>query len=1708
MWGVPCRNNLFTGREEQLTELHDKLFYEKTIETKLLKDNLNGIGQSRNSGIKKTEVGGIGGVGKTQLSIEYCHRHFGSKYGFVVMVRAESQASIAQEMRRLALDLGLLGSGKYAKNETEKCDEYDSAEKLEDDIILMRDEEKTGSQKNLESSVAEFHDDEVIEIIKRKLSRCRFRWLLVFDNVEDSSIISKYLPRGQLNDNFASSFSSVDSGFVNQDSMDNRTLSVFGDSDLIRCGSSTTDSRSNKTNANTALNYDCSGGGHVIITSRTSQNKIDNKNGSLGNFGDSTRIDSFDHRVSSSSVLLECFNTAESLKFLDSSLQICGYESSLLANTATTSLPTAVPFSQLASDEAKSLLVLADRMGNLPLALAMASAYLGKCDVTVSEYISRLDKLILYDVSENVDGGGEGDGDGEDGNNTSSGPVGENYTRYDNKSHSTGTSEKQKVKKSKSERNEMLGALDYSVVSSLSISLDRILGESEAAYSVLLPLGFLSPDGITKKLVQLLLEIIYFKTKNSDTLFPEKKYLIENKIEGLTDRKVPNLAILENKTKIKQNHPEEKIGGDGNTEEKSVKILYEKFITNFIEKCGQNSTAKSTIIAISTISVFSLFIPFTKVRSLPLKEKTGIVTLLIFAAFGVGTMVNNATTISIRRSETRQRNDENEEEGLDESQLEIICHDTGHTERNTNSTFKAVQSRDVNNKEAMNITHKNDTEKKINFISEEAILRETDRVWELLKQYSLLSVRGGRNNRMGSIHRLQQTVLRSRVSLMGGSKGVKNRLEECICAIHLMWRFDIKDFNTWEDCGSILNHIQSMIEHVRKYSVRAQIARRFSVILTEAALYSTEVLSRFDIAQFLLESAIAVQRKVPEYSSGVREGMEECVGRGKVEERGVLDGYNGKSDDVTDVLRMQILFLREKAAATHLLGKVFRIRGDFSKAEKNLQIALKIRKLTQSRKICDTLHELGVLESRQHEHSTAYIYLTDSLVLKQAYKNELKKMDSQAEKRRIYNMKNLENRNPYDNNNNNDSDISRNNNDNYDNNNISDNSNNNVEYMKDVEEETEINETSEAATLHQLAVVALAQASYDEAELLLLRALVLESGGVEEEEDGVQGAEVAPTAECSEKEGAVVGDRDMDENVHVEVGEFQDKEGCLAMRHRKQKERERAQKIQFYKEKIEVIQSRGDGDVTRNGMRIRDSVSKAATLQQLGRVHLRKGKLVEAKTRFHESLSLYLKAYGSEKFSRHINVAAVHHQLGCCYSAMQNFEEASNYFSLALRTREIVYGPEKGYGYDSCDVANVSSFCGAKRDDDTNDCGTAEIIQEIQALGQSEMMTGNLKSAEQYFLREFELCASLLNLKFSSQNNDVIIESRINSNISSRDSDVQLSEGDSGVAIPSNKRSETETDLNQQQLQQQQQQQRAIQSSTQRITPPPPLLSSAPEVQRKQESLLNSLLFAVYSLRSISNKRNNPPAALDYSRLARKIRKEFMRGRDCSTDSNSSKQTEDLNSLATGSSPKNAYNTEYTFMNQNGNGNEDEKLKMKNDLGKDESSITFTISRPSKHLPILLACRDSVRNIAISLKKGAVSVCVLSSVQNCLQNLKNNSQKYLNEKYSLIEKDSDNIHGENRGVNLSGTVLYPDCNSLEEEERDEKVLTVSIKFSVSCLPDVLSILDIISSSNHTERKSISNKSCEMLNSYVKNLFLHCDSIRSYLKGLGLKIEDS
>ena len=76
-----------------------------------------------------------------------------------------------------------------------------------------------------------------------------------------------------------------------------------------------------------------------------------------------------------------------------------------------------------------------------------------------------------------------------------------------------------------------------------------------------------------------------------------------------------------------------------------------------------------------------------------------------------------------------------------------------------------------------------------------------------------------------------------------------------------------------------------------------------------------------------------------------------------------------------------------------------------------------------------------------------------------------------------------------------------------------------------------------------------------------------------------------------------------------------------------------------------------------------------------------------------------------------------------------------------------------------------------------NENGNIEIIQEIQALGQSEMMVGKLECAEKYFLRQYEMCCKALNLKILKVKNAYTIEFNENFNPVEflKNSDISLS---------------------------------------------------------------------------------------------------------------------------------------------------------------------------------------------------------------------------------------------------------------------------------------------------------------------------------------------
>ena len=85
LWNVPYRRNLyFTGREELLHTLHERLRSAKTT----------ALTQSQ-------AISGLGGVGKTQIAIEYAYRHH-AEYQGVLWVNAESRETIIASFLELA----------------------------------------------------------------------------------------------------------------------------------------------------------------------------------------------------------------------------------------------------------------------------------------------------------------------------------------------------------------------------------------------------------------------------------------------------------------------------------------------------------------------------------------------------------------------------------------------------------------------------------------------------------------------------------------------------------------------------------------------------------------------------------------------------------------------------------------------------------------------------------------------------------------------------------------------------------------------------------------------------------------------------------------------------------------------------------------------------------------------------------------------------------------------------------------------------------------------------------------------------------------------------------------------------------------------------------------------------------------------------------------------------------------------------------------------------------------------------------------------------------------------------------------------------------------------------------------------------------------------------------------------------------------------
>ncbi|MET0865976.1 MAG: FxSxx-COOH system tetratricopeptide repeat protein [Nakamurella sp.] len=121
IWNVPARNPHFTGRSGLLDELRGRLDHQDTT-------------------LVVQAMYGMGGVGKSQLVIEYAHR-YGTEYGLAWWIDAEQPVLIPQQVDRLAQRLGLTAGAAADSVERLKAHLayrsdwlliFDNAERVED----------------------------------------------------------------------------------------------------------------------------------------------------------------------------------------------------------------------------------------------------------------------------------------------------------------------------------------------------------------------------------------------------------------------------------------------------------------------------------------------------------------------------------------------------------------------------------------------------------------------------------------------------------------------------------------------------------------------------------------------------------------------------------------------------------------------------------------------------------------------------------------------------------------------------------------------------------------------------------------------------------------------------------------------------------------------------------------------------------------------------------------------------------------------------------------------------------------------------------------------------------------------------------------------------------------------------------------------------------------------------------------------------------------------------------------------------------------------------------------------------------------------------------------------------------------------------------------------------------------------------------------
>jgi NB-ARC domain len=164
---------------QNIPHIRNQAFHGQTALLAVISNRLGE--QNRKAGLAQVALFGLGGVGKTQIALEYAHGHF-QDYEAIFWVNAETNLKLAESFGAQAIALGL-GNG----DSPEQHDQWRAIFKK-----WLLDCGRPGLCPRKPASRAAKVDNRL------GTTGESIPWLMIFDNVEDVATLEQYWPKGAL----------------------------------------------------------------------------------------------------------------------------------------------------------------------------------------------------------------------------------------------------------------------------------------------------------------------------------------------------------------------------------------------------------------------------------------------------------------------------------------------------------------------------------------------------------------------------------------------------------------------------------------------------------------------------------------------------------------------------------------------------------------------------------------------------------------------------------------------------------------------------------------------------------------------------------------------------------------------------------------------------------------------------------------------------------------------------------------------------------------------------------------------------------------------------------------------------------------------------------------------------------------------------------------------------------------------------------------------------------------------------------------------------------------------------------------------------------------------------------------------------------------------------------------------------------------------